>query len=249
MGGQHSLGLKKTLVSIVLIILTMTARNAVAQEPNQAIGMDAKNTPRLKDIFAKDFPIGTAIDFRTPDEFSAKELEIIKSQFNIITPENSMKPALIHPAKNVWDWTVADRLVQFCQANHIQVAGHTLAWHGQTGNWFFVDDQGKPVTRDVAIARLKDHIETEVGHFKGKVVAWDVVNEAISDGGKSDGENLRQSPWMRVIGPEYITDAFKFAHEADPAAQLYYNDYNIERGNKHQSSLVLLKRLLRDGAY
>jgi GH35 family endo-1,4-beta-xylanase len=231
-----------------LLALKLPGFDGHVQAQSPPASVDIKNLPRLKDLYAKDFLIGTTLDFRSPDEFSPREMEIIKSQFDIITPENSMKPAQIHPAEKVWNWTVADRLVSFCQANNIEVAGHTLAWHAQTGNWFFVGTDGKPVTRDVALARLKDHIETEVGHFKGKVKAWDVVNEAISDGAWSEGENLRQSPWIRAISPEYITEAFKFAHEADPAADLYYNDYNIERGAKHQSSLVLLKRLIKEGA-
>jgi GH35 family endo-1,4-beta-xylanase len=211
------------------------------------ISVDSQGVPSLKDIYAGDFLIGTAIDFRRPDEFNPRELEIIKSQFSIITPENSMKPQM-QARPDQWNWTIADNLVKFCQENNIKVHGHTLAWHAQTPNWFFTGDDGQPVTRDVAIARLKTHIQTEVGHFKGKVYSWDVVNEAINDGGPADTENLRKSPWVRAIGPDYITMAFKFAHEADPDAKLYYNDYNIEHGSKHKNSLILLKRLISDGA-
>jgi GH35 family endo-1,4-beta-xylanase len=124
--------------------------------------------------------------------------------------------------------------------------GHTLVWHQQTPDWFFAGDDKKAIKQ-----RLKDHIETLVGRYKGKLQSWDVVNEAINDGGDaqtSKTENLRDSKWMRTLGPEFLTLAFQYAHAADPAAVLYYNDYNIESGPKHESSMVLLKRLLADGA-
>ena len=211
-------------------------------------------TPSLKDAYKGDFLIGTALDFRKPDEFNETELANIKSQFNVITPENSMKPGEIHPAEDRWNWEMPDRLVQFCQDNHITVIGHCLVWHNQTAPWFFQGENGEPVTKEKALERMEKHIKTEVGHFKGKIKGWDVVNEAISDTNNAETaktENLRtgrNAPWYQAIGPEYLTYAFKFAHEADPDAELHYNDFNIEKGPKHQSSLVLLKRLIADGA-
>jgi GH35 family endo-1,4-beta-xylanase len=123
--------------------------------------------------------------------------------------------------------------------------GHCLVWHSQTNPWFF---QG--ADRDLLLARLRNHIHTLVGHFKGKIAGWDVVNEAINDGagGAANSENLRSSQWHQIIGPDYLTQAFKFAREADPVVALHYNDYSIESGPKHQSSLLLLKRLISDGA-
>ena len=198
-------------------------------------------------MYSDDFLIGTAIDFTDTSPLTPEELAIIKTHFNVITPENSMKPGSVHPAEDRWNWAMADTLVNFCQENNIQVVGHCLAWHGQTGRWFFEGENGQPVTREKALERLKQHITTEVEHFKGKLKGWDVVNEAISDQGSGDTENLRPSPWMKAIGPDYINYAFKFAHEADPNVELYYNDYSIEKGNKHQSSLLLLKRLISEG--
>jgi GH35 family endo-1,4-beta-xylanase len=136
--------------------------------------------------------------------------------------------------------------MKWCADNRIAVHGHTLVWHSQTGNWFFRDADKEKVTQ-----RLKNHINTLVGRYRGKILSWDVVNEAISDRGNAETartENLRDSPWLKALGPEYLTLAFKFAHEADPQARLYYNDYGIEAGPKHASSMVLLKRLLKDGA-
>lgn len=209
-------------------------------------------TVGLKDAFAGKFLIGTAADL--PRGYSDVELAHIKANYNIITPENSMKPQPTHPSEDTYNWGTPDAMVQWCESNHIKVWGHTLAWHSQTANWFFQGTNGERVTREVAMDRLKNHIFTEVGRYKGRVYGWDVVNEAINDSGNSETENLRSSsPWIRAVGPDYLTMAFKWAHEADPNALLFYNDYNIERGavtngGKHASSMLLLKRLIKDGA-
>jgi len=208
---------------------------------------DAAGQPRsLGSTYKSDFLIGMAMDF-TSNELTPTELELIKSNFNVVTPENSMKPDSVHPAEGRWTWGNADKLVQFCQENKIQIIGHTLVWHGQTGKWFFKGENGQPVSRDVAIERLKEHIHTEVGRYKGKIKGWDVVNEAINDKPNGDSENLRNNGWLEAIGLDYINLAFKFAHEVDPNAELYYNDYNIEKGDKHKSSMLLLKRLVKEG--
>jgi GH35 family endo-1,4-beta-xylanase len=204
------------------------------------------DTPSLKEAYKNAFLIGTALDFRTPNEFNSAELEIIKSQFNVLTPENSMKPGSVHPQEDTWSWSQPDALVNFCGQNNMRTVGHTLVWHQQTNPWFFQD-----ASREVALQRLRNHILTLVGRFKGKIMGWDVVNEAINDGGDSTTaatENLRQTPWLRAVGPDYLLQAFKFAREADPNVALHYNDYNIESGPKHESSVLLLKRLISDGA-
>jgi len=198
----------------------------------------------LKEACKDLFLIGTALDFRRADEFTPSELELIKSQFNAITPENSMKPGPVHPQENSWNWTPPDTLVNFCSENNIKVFGHCLVWHSQTNPWFF-----ESADRETALSRLRDHIHTLVARFKGKISGWDVVNEAINDGsGGPNSENLRDSRWHQIIGPDYLAQAFKFAREADPLVPLHYNDYSIESGGKHQSSLLLLKRLISDGA-
>ena len=204
------------------------------------------STPSLKDAYRNAFLIGAALDFRRPDEFNAAEIELIKSQFNVLTPENSMKPASIHPQENTWNWTQADALVNFCSQNNIRTMGHTLVWHSQTNPWFFQDP-----TREVVLQKLRNHILTLVGHFKGKILGWDVVNEAINDAGDDTTaatENFRRSQWFQIVGPDYLLQAFKYAREADPDVALHYNDYNIESGPKHRSSVVLLNRLIGDGA-
>jgi len=211
----------------------------------------------LKDAFAGKFLIGTAGD--VPRGYSEAELANIKANYNIITPENSMKPQPTHPSEDTYNWTTPDAMVKWCEENNIKVWGHTLAWHAQTANWFFQGTNGEPLTRELAMARLKNHIQTEVGRYKGRVYGWDVVNEAINDRNGGTTENLRNSSWIKAIGPDYLTLAFKWAHEADPNAQLYYNDYNIDQdtnydqtipqySGKHTSSMLLLKRLIAEGA-
>ena len=198
----------------------------------------------IKDAYKDSFRIGTAGDF--PARYSDQELAIASEHFNAVTPENCMKPERVHPEENTWRFELPDALVEWATENNMSVHGHTLVWHAQTSDWFFRDGD-----REVVTQRMKDHINTLVGRYKGKIHSWDVVNEAINDGGDQETgktENLRDSKWMQAIGPEFLTLAFKFAHEADPDAILYYNDYNIESGPKHDSSMVLLKRLLKDGA-
>lgn len=205
----------------------------------------------LKDVYSGKFLVGAAGDLRG---YSEAELANIKANYNVITPENCMKPQPIHPMENVYNWGTADALVKWCNDNNIKVWGHTLLWHAQTGRWFFEPDAGgQPVSRELVLERLKKHIFAVVGRYKGRVIGWDVVNEAIADGGNNQTENLRSSSWLRIAGPEVLTLAFKWAHEADPNAQLYYNDYGIEQGalqnrGKHASSLLLLKRLINEGA-
>ena len=212
----------------------------------------------LKDAYAGKFLIGTAGD--VPGRYSEAELANIKANYNIITPENSMKPQPTHPSEDTYNFTTPDALVKWCGENNIKVWGHTLAWHAQTAPWFFQPGtNGQPVTRELAMERLSNHIHTVVGRYNGRVMGWDVVNEAINDRGGGETENLRDSSWVRAIGPDYLTLAFKWAHEADPDAQLYYNDYNIDQdtnydratpqySGKHTSSMLLLKRLIKDGA-
>lgn len=198
----------------------------------------------LKEVYRDHFRIGMAGDI--PGNYSAEELALVTGHFGAVTPENCMKPGPVHPGEDRWNFDRPDALVKWCGENKLSVHGHTLVWHAQTGNWFFDGGDKEVITR-----RMKDHIATLVGRYKGKVQSWDVVNEAINDRGDAQTgktENLRNSPWLKAVGPEYLTLAFTFAHAADPDARLYYNDYGIEVGPKHDSSMVLLRRLLKDGA-
>lgn len=200
--------------------------------------------PALKEVYQKHFLIGMAGDL--PGNYSEAELALVRGQFAVVTPENCMKPGPVHPAEDTWRFDRPDALVKWSAENKLAVFGHTLVWHAQTNPWFFAGADKEAVTK-----RMKDHIGTLVGRYKGKVLGWDVVNEAINDRGDAETaktENLRNSQWLRIVGPGYLTLAFKFAREADPDAKLYYNDYGIEAGPKHDSSMLLVKRLLKEGA-
>ena len=211
---------------------------------------DTTSIKALKQVYAGKFLVGTAGDLKG---YSDAELANIKTQYDILTPENCMKPQPTHPSEDTYNFTIPDAMVEWCQLNGIKVWGHTLLWHAQTGRWFFQGTDGQPATRELAMVRLKKHIFTLVGRYKGRVIGWDVVNEAIADSGAGETENLRNRSWYTTIGPDVLTMAFKWAHEADPDAKLFYNDYNIEQGavenkGKHASSMILLKRLIAEGA-
>jgi len=261
---------------IVCAVVTVTAygQNNTDVTPEKA----------LKEAYAGKFLIGAAGDLKG---YSAAELANIKKHYDILTPENCMKPQPTHPSEDVYNFTTPDSMVEWCQQNGVKVWGHTLGWHAQTAPWFFqavnpkTEEAPQPVrqpgmgwdpnaprpsmaemwrrnikgglaTREVAMERLKKHIMTVVGRYKGRILGWDVFNESIADSGDCKTENLRTFSWYQVVGPDVLSMAFKWAHEADPKAKLYYNDYNIEQGavenkGKHASSMILLKRLIAEG--
>jgi endo-1,4-beta-xylanase len=191
----------------------------------------------LKDYYASYFPIGTAV---SPRALKTDEASLILREFNSLTAENAMKPGPIHPKENEYYWANADSIVAFAQRKKLKLRGHTLCWHNQTAGWMFKDAEGKQITKEELLKRLKDHITTVVTRYKGKIYAWDVVNEAISD--KSD-EYLRDSEWYKICGEEYIAKAFQYAHEADPNALLFYNDYNEINPVKREKIIRLVKSL------
>ncbi len=133
----------------------------------------------LKDYYKNYFPIGVAVSVQSLNDPETKKL--ILQQFNSLTPENAMKMGPIHPKENYYNWKDADSIVAFAQRYHLRVRGHNLCWHEQTPSWFFTDSSGKLVSKEVLLQRLKDHITTVVNRYKGKIYAWDVVNEAIDD--------------------------------------------------------------------
>ena len=203
----------------------------VANGQNQA-------TNGLKDYYKDFFPIGAAI---RPGSVSGPEAELIVKHFGSITAENAMKMGPIHPKEHEYNWKGADEIVRFGVANKMKIRGHTLCWHNQAPQWIFQDANGNDVTKDVLLQRLKEHINTVVSRYKGKIYAWDVVNEVIDD---NDEKFYRDSPWYRICGEEFIAKAFEYAHAADPDALLFYNDYNTENPGKRDRIYQMLKGLL-----
>ena len=201
--------------------------------------------PVLKDAFKNQFLIGAALN---EDQFSGKggcADSLIPAQFNTISPENVLKWESIHPGPNQYDFGSADRYVQYGRKHKMFIVGHTLVWHNQTPAWVFRDDKGNkgnPVDRETLLRRLHDHIATVVGRYKGKINGWDVVNEALNEDG-----TLRPSPWFKILGGDYLLKAYQFAHEADPKAQLYYNDYSLENAPKRAGAIALIQKLRSQG--
>lgn len=246
-GGEHSLNvslaahsgllhyLKKNENEIWISPLIDVARYIKEYQSHQQQTEDAKG---LKDYYKNYFPIGVAV---SPKNLTGDEAKLILREFNSITPENAMKMVPIHPKENEYFWRDADSIVNFAQHHGLKVRGHNLCWHEQTPAWLFKDDKGNLVTKDVLLKRLKDHIATVVKRYKGKIYAWDVVNEAIDD---DSTKFLRNSLWYQICGEDYIAKAFEYAHEADPNAILFYNDYNTERPEKRERVYKLLKQLV-----
>jgi endo-1,4-beta-xylanase len=199
------------------------------------------STKGLKDFYKNYFLIGVSI---SPQSLKGDEQKLILKQFNSLTAENVMKPGPIHPEEKRYNWTPADEIINFAQANRLKLRGHTLCWHNQTPDWFFKNESGGIVTKEVLLQRLKDHITAVVSRYKGKVYAWDVVNEVISD--KRD-EYFRNTKWFEICGEEFVAKAFQYAHEADPDALLFYNDYNEIDSVKREKIIKMVQGLQRNG--
>jgi endo-1,4-beta-xylanase len=221
-------------IVIAIIIFSGSCKEKIANPENTSV-------KGLRDYYQDYFPIGCSV---MPSSLTSDESTLIRKEFNSITAENSMKMGPMHPKINEYFWTDADQIVNFAQANGMKVRGHTLCWHSQTPSWIFTDSVGKTVTKEVLLQRLKDHITSVVTRYKGKVYAWDVVNEAIDDG---SSKIYRESLWYTICGEEYIEKAFRWAHEADPEAQLFYNDYSTESSLKRDKIYNMLKKLLDAG--
>lgn len=201
----------------------------------------AQEQSTLKAAFKDDFLMGAALNEAQFTSLNPAQTKLIRRQFNSITPENVMKWEIIHPRPGQYRFAAADRFVAFGEKHGMFVVGHTLIWHSQTPDWVFEDD-GKLLSREVLLERMREHIITIVGRYKGRVKGWDVVNEALNPDG-----SLRPSIWLRVIGEDYLQKAFEFAHAADPAAELYYNDYSLEHAPKREGAVRLVRRLQAAG--
>jgi endo-1,4-beta-xylanase len=202
----------------------------------------AQAPPTLKDAFKSSFLIGAALNPAQFTEEDARGAALVKAQFDSITPENVLKWEKVHPELDRYDFALPDKYVAFGEKNHMFIVGHTLVWHNQTPAWVFQDEKGNPADRETLLKRLRDHIRTVVGRYKGRINGWDVVNEALDEDG-----TLRQTPWLKIIGEDYIAKAFEFAHEADPKAELYYNEYSLENEAKRKGAIALIENLKKQG--
>lgn len=196
----------------------------------------------LKDLFENDFSMGAALNL---DQISGREpaaIGLVERHFNSITPENILKWEVVHPEPDRYDFEAADRYVALGEKHGMQIIGHTLVWFLQTPDWVF-QGSGRPLGREVLLERMRDHIFTVMGRYKGRIHGWDVVNEAIT----SDGR-FRPCKWLEIIGEDYVLKAFEYAHQADPDAQLYYNDYDGEKPTQCEGVVRLIRDLQSRGA-
>lgn len=220
--------------SLLFIVVIVSAIVCIALKSTN----EGDNKEGLKSYYTSYFPVGVAVSARN---LSGQSAEFILKNFNSLTPENAMKMGPIHPEENRYFWTDADSIVNFAQHHNLKVRGHNLCWHEQAPNWMFKNADGSQVTKEFLFKRLKDHIYTVVKRYKGKIYVWDVVNEAIDD---DSTKYLRNSEWYKICGEDFIIKAFEYAHEADPDAKLFYNDYNTERPEKTERVYRLVKSLV-----
>lgn len=224
--------INRQLTGVLFLILSLMGCSSPQSE----------QTPSLKEAFDGKFLMGTALNTNHIYGRDTLGIKLIQQHFNSIVAENCMKSMYLQPTEGVFFFDEADRFIQFGEENNMHIVGHTLIWHSQAPDWFFTDEKGKDVSREVMIERMRNHIHTVVGRYKGRVDGWDVVNEAILDDG-----SWRNTKFYEIIGEEYIKLAFQFAHEADPDAELYYNDYAMSQEGKRNSVVEMVKKLQEEG--
>src|SRR5450432_1263820 len=220
--------MSRFLLCELLICLTFTTSVIFAQQSAPTTLRQAADSHLL---------IGTAIMSGATE--NPQRAALIAEQFNCLTGENEFKVDSLEHVQGKFTFEGADKIIAFAQQHDMKVVGHNLCWHQQSPAWMFADADKKPLPREQALANLKNHIDTVVKHFKGNVIGWDVVNEAMSDSPK---EYLRDTPAHRAIGDDFIEKAFEFAHAADPDVALYYNDYNIEEPAKREKVIRLIRQ-------
>ena len=203
----------------------------------------------LKDAYKDYFSIGVAVNMQNIT--NPEQIAIIKKDFNSITAENDMKPQPTEPAYGQFNWENADKIANFCRNNGIKLRGHCLIWHAQIGQWMYQDEKGNLVSKEKLFQNMKHHITAIMERYKDVVYAWDVVNEAISDGNRPGmGEKAspyRNSPLYQIAGDEFIKKAFIYAREADPNALLFYNDYNAVIPQKRDRIYNMVKSMKEEG--
>lgn len=199
---------------------------------------------RLKAAYTGDFRLGVAVNDDIVRGRDAASQALVLTHFNAITAENVMKAEVVNPKPGIYDFDAADAFVDFGRKHGMYVIGHTLVWHNQTPEWFFKDASGQPNTHDAQVERMRQYIEKVAGRYRGRVDAWDVVNEVIDEDG-----NYRDTTWVRAIGDgdELVKLAFQFAHRYAPDAQLYYNDFNTWRPEKRDGIVRMVKKLQAQG--
>ena len=244
---------------VVFILVVFASETALAQSSRGAAGKCClTKAATLKDAYRDYWYTGVSVnqwqveaDLTGANEHNVtgqisndqtKDWDVIVNNFNWVVAENCMKCEVIHPKEGVYDFTLADQFVDKAKAAGLKVLGHCLIWHSQCAPWFHYDAEGKLVSPEVLKKRMREHIYTIVNHFRGRIDAWDVVNEAFEDDGTP-----RKSLFYQILGADYIPLAFQYAHEADPNVELYYNDFSMNKAPKVEGVCNFFRPLIRQG--
>ena len=225
--------MKKNKPLIIIFAICLIAVSGISAQRKTSL----KKIPSLKEIFKNDFAIGTALNTMQIEEKDPLAAALIQRQFNTATPENIMKAEIINPEWGKYNFDLADKMVAYCQKNNITVNAHTLIWHSQL----------PPFVRHIqSVDSFKtffnDHIKTIAARYDGKVLSWDVVNEALNEDG-----TMRKSVFLQKLGDDFVTEAFRIAQAAAPNTELYYNDYNNEQPAKRAGCIALIKKIQAAG--
>lgn len=216
---------------------------ALSQATKLSAASKAAEQTGLKTAFKDNFLIGTALNVGHTKNEDPRITALIRKEFSSITPENCMKWGVLRNAQGEWNWADADAFVNFGSEHQLHMVGHTLVWHSQIQDEVFKNADGSYISKAALQKKMEQHISTLAGRYKGKLAAWDVVNEAVGDDNK-----MRESHWYNIMGEDFIYNAFALAHEVDNKAHLMYNDYNNEQPEKREATLAMLKRLQKRGA-
>lgn len=197
-----------------------------------------ENLASLSEVAENYFTVGAAISQYQLQNSASASLELVQQQYNSITPENLLKWENVHPQPDSFNFEPADQYINFGKENEIFIVGHTLVWHSQTPDWVYEDEQGQKLSRSALLDRMENHISTVAGRYQDDIDGWDVVNEVFNEDG-----SFRESKWYKIIGDDFIRQAFKYADEAAPNSELYYNDYNLWKPEKRDATVKLVKDL------
>lgn len=226
---------KYALVSLSFSLVTLIGLTTCQNKESKI--EEIKISKGLKDIYEDHFYIGAAINANQISMKDSNAVELLPKEFNSISPENVMKCEIIHPEWDKYNFEFSDKFVELAKKNNFHSVGHTLIWHSQLSP--FVN---RIKDKDSLRTFMENHINTVAGRYDGKLNGWDVVNEALEEDG-----SLRKSIFQKILGDEYIVEAFKLAQKASPKSELYYNDYNIEQPKKRAGAIALIKKIKAAG--
>jgi endo-1,4-beta-xylanase len=248
--------LRKPLITgLALALLLPAGMNTAAAGTYSEQSSSALSVPSIAERYKDSFAIGAAVE---PYQLETIDAQVLKRHYSSIVAENIMKPMNIQPEEGQFNFTEADKIVKFAKENGMELRFHTLVWHSQVPDWFFLDEEGSPMVNEtdtkqreknkkLLLKRLETHIKTIVKRYKNDIKSWDVVNEVIDDSPQNE-RGLRESSWYKITGDEYIKVAFETARRyAAKDAKLYINDYNTEVTPKRTHLYNLVKELLEQG--